>query len=450
MQTHIIAVLIGTFLILLVLDVPIAFCMLLASLAALLYAGVDPIIVGLETSRTLTQFYPFLAVPFFILAGDLMNRGGMSRRLVRFVNAWLGHYRTGMPFVTTVASQMFGAVSGASAATCAAIGGIMIPAQEKAGFSRAFSTALAACSGTTGALIPPSIALLIYGTLASVSIEKLFIAGILPGVLIGVGLMIVSWSHARKLEITPPPKATWPEAGWSTLGAALGFGLIAIIFVGILGGFFTATEASAVAVIYAAIVGFLIYREFRLRDLPGIFTGSARTAAALSFLIATASLFSWTLSYAKAPEALTSGLMDLADWGVGMFGDSLSPEATALLRKVIVLIVLNLSLFVVGMFVDAGPGLLIVVPVVLPISKAIGMDSGLDAVHFGVLVVSNLVIGLVTPPVGSTLFVASAIGRTSIPAMMPHLLRFVAVMVTVQLLITFVPFITTALPSLMK
>jgi len=443
-------ILIGTFLVLLVLDAPIALSMLLASLAALLYAGVDPIMVGLETARSLTGFYAFLAVPLFILAGDLMNRGGLSHRMVQFVNAWIGHYRTGLPFVTTVSSQMFGAVSGASAATCAAIGGIMIPALDKAGYNRPFGTALAACSGTTGALIPPSIALLLYGTVASVSIEQLFIAGIVPGILIGAGLMIVSWRHARKLQVTPPPRASAKDRAWSTLWASSGFLMIAIIFMGILGGYFTATEAAAVAVIYAAAVGFFIYREIKLRDLPGILVGSAKTAAALSFLIACASLFSWTLSYGKAPQVMTAALMDTADFTVGLFGDSLSPEALTLFRKVFVLIALNLSLLAVGMFVDVAPGLLIVVPVVLPISKEIGMGEGLAAVHFGVLVVSNLVIGLVTPPVGSTLFVASAIGRTSIPQMMPYLLRFLAVMFVVQILITFVPFITTALPSLMN
>lgn len=442
-------VLIVTFLLLLVLDVPIAMCMLLSSLAALVYHGVDPVMVGLETARSLTSFYAFLAVPFFILAGELMNRGGLSQRLVKFVDCWLGHYRSGLPFVTTVSSQLFGAVSGASAATCAAIGGIMIPSLEKKGFDRAFATALSACSGTTGALIPPSIVLLIYGTISNVSIEKLFIAGVVPGILIGVGLMIVSSRYARRVNVQPAPKAPIGEVMRATWQASFGFLLVVIIFVGIMSGVFTATEASAVAVIYAAVVSLLIYREIGVSDLPDILVASARTTASLSFLIACASLFSWTLSIGKAPEAMTSALMSTADGAVGLLGDGLSPDMLDLLRKVFVLLVLNVSLLAVGMFIDAGPGLLIVVPVVLPISAAIGMNTGLSAVHFGVLVVSNLIIGLVTPPVGSTLFVASAIGRSSVPEMMPHLLRFLAVMFIVQLLITFVPPITTALPALM-
>lgn len=443
-------VLIATFLVLLLLDVPISFAMLLSSLAALLYHGVDPVMVGLETARSLTNFYAFLAVPFFILAGELMNRGGLSQRLVRFVNAWLGHYRTGLPFVTTVSAQLFGAVSGASAATCAAIGGIMIPTLEKKGFSRPFGAALAACSGTTGALIPPSIVLLIYGTVANVSIEKLFVAGVLPGVLIGVGLMVVSWRYAQKMDVTPAPKASLRQVLQATRQATFGFLLIVIIFVGIMAGIFTATEASAVAVVYAALVSLLIYREIGFRQLPEILLASAKTTAALSFLIACASLFSWTLSIGKAPEAMTEALMHTADAAVGVLGSHVDPTTLGVFRKVFVLLVLNASLLVVGMFIDAGPGLLIVVPVVLPISAAIGMNTGLSAVHFGVLVVSNMIIGLVTPPVGSTLFVASAIGRSSVPEMLPYLLRFLAVMLCVQLLITFLPPISTALPSLME
>jgi tripartite ATP-independent transporter DctM subunit len=291
---------------------------------------------------------------------------------------------------------------------------------------------------------------LIYGTIANVSIEKLFIAGVVPGILIGLGLMLVSWRYAQRSEVTPSLRASRKERMVSTLWALVPLTLVLIIFVGILGGIFTATEASAVAVVYAAVVSFGFYRQIRLRQLPAILVAAARTTASLSFLIACASLFSWTLSIGKAPEVMTTALVDAADAVVGVFGDSLSVDAAATLRKVVVLMVLNAALLAVGMFIDAGPGLLIVVPVVLPISAAIGMNTGLSAVHFGVLVVSNMIIGLVTPPVGSTLFVASAIGRASIPQMMPHLWRFLLVMLVVQLLITFVPPITTALPSLME
>jgi C4-dicarboxylate transporter DctM subunit len=441
-------VLVVTFIILLILEVPVAFCMILSSLAALLYIGVDPIMIGLETTRSLTSFYSFLAVPFFILAGELMNQGGLSERLIRLVKAFIGHYRIGLPAVTTVSSQMFGAVSGASAATCAAVGGIMIPALEKKGYQRAFATALAACSGTTGALIPPSILLLIYGTLANVSIERLFIGGIIPGIMVGLGLIAVCASMTRKMDIHKEARAGFKEKRESIMGSFYALGLVAIIFVGIMGGIFTATEASAVAVVYAAFVGFFVYRQLTLKDLPKILISSAHTTAALSFLIACASLFAWTLAIGKIPQALTEGLVGFCDQVAAVIGSGWAPETAGGFRNIMVLISLNFILLLIGMFIDAGPGLLIVVPVVLPISEAIGMDTGLAAVHFGILVVSNMIIGLVTPPVGSTLFVASAVGNVSILKMTPYILKFLVVMILVQLIITYYAPVTTYLPSL--
>jgi len=437
------------FVVLLLLNVPIAFCMLLSSLAALLYAGIDPIMMALETSRSLSNFYAFLAVPFFILAGEIMSRGGLSRSLIAFVQSLIGHRKTGLPMVTVISSQMFGAVSGASAATCAAIGGMMIPALEKNGYPRSFATALAACSGTTGALIPPSIALLLYGTIANVSIEKLFIGGVGPGILIGAGLILVSWLNARKFAITTEKKAVLADQAKSAVQSILALMLAVIIFVGILGGVFTATEASAVAVVYALAVSLLVYRQLKLRNLPSLFISAAKTTAALSFLLACASLFSWTLGIGRVPDLVTHTLVSGCDTMLSGLAHQVSPETYGLIRKLVMLGMLNAALLVVGMFIDVGPGLLIVVPVLVPISEAIGMHTGLSAVHFGVMVVSNMVIGLVTPPVGTTLFVASAVGKVTVAEMVPHVLRFLPAMMIVQLLITYVPFITTALPSLM-
>ncbi len=444
-----ILILVIVFVILLFLNVPIAYCMLLSSLAALLYIGIDPIMIALETSRSLSNFYAFLAVPFFILAGEIMSQGGLSQRLINFVKSYLGHRRSGLPVVTVASSQMFGAVSGASAATCAAIGGMMIPALEKNGYSRPFSTALAACAGTTGALIPPSIPLLIYGTTANVSIEKLFIAGVGPGLLIGFGLMVVSRFVGRKFTVNVEKRSTLKEKISSTGKSLPALLLAVIIFGGIMGGIFTATEASAVAVVYAIVVSIFFYRQIKLKDLPRLFVSAAKTTAALSFLLAVASLFAWTLGIGKAPEIITSGLLNTCDAIIHTVAGNISPEGFFLFRKILVLIFLNIFLLIFGMFIDVAPGLLIVVPVLLPISAAIGMDSGLPAIHFGVMVVSNLIIGLITPPVGTTLFVASAVGKTTISSMVPYVMRFLIVMVIVQLLITYVPFITTALPSLM-
>ena len=443
------AILLGVFALLLLLGVPIAFCMLLASLAALLYVGIDPIIVGLETTRSLSTFYAFLAVPFFILAGEIMSMGGLSERLISFVKSLVGHRRAGLPFVTVLSSQLFGSVSGAAAATCAAIGRMMIPELEKNGYPRSFATALSACAGTTGALIPPSIALIIYGTVANVSIEQLFMGGVLPGILVGVGLMIVSSRLSRRYPVRLEPRASMSEVVHHTK-AALGVVILAvIIFVGIIGGVFTATEASAVAVVYALFVGMVVYRQLRFRDLPALFVSAARTTAALSFVLACASLFAWTMGIGKVPEVVTAALLNGTDSVVAAFTGGMSPETVAIVHRILILLVLNVALLMIGTVLDAAPALLIVVPVLLPVADAIGMGSGLPAVHFGVLVVSNLVIGLVTPPVGTTLFVAAGVGGVPVPQLVPHVLRFVAVMIVVQLLITFVPFITRALPSLM-
>ena len=442
-------VLLVVFIILLLLNVPVAFCMLISSLAALFYAGINPIMVALEPTRSLAGFYAFLAVPFFILAGEIMSQGGLSIKLIAFVKSYLGHKRNGLPFVTVAASQLFGAVSGASAATCAAIGGMMIPPLEKNGFPRPFSSALAACAGTTGALIPPSIPLLIYGTVANVSIEKLFIAGVGPGILVGLALMAVTARITRKFAVVIEPKATVKERFVSTCQSFWVILLMVIIFGGIMGGIFTTTEASSVAVIYALAVSLFIYKQLKLRDLPKLFLSAAKTTAALSFLLACASLFAWTLSIGQIPAVIANAVLSTSDSIIGFFTTDLSPEAYFMARKIIVLLLLNIALFFIGMFIDVAPGLLIVVPVLLPISEAIGMGSGLLAIQFGIIVVANLIIGLVTPPVGSTLFVASGVGKTSINTMIPYVLMLLSVMIVTQLLITFVPAFTTFLPSLM-
>ena len=406
--------------------------------------------VGLETSRSLASFYSFLAVPFFILAGELMRHGGLSEKIIDFVKSLIAHKKGGLAYATTISSQLFGSVSGASAATCAAVGGVMIPALEKDGYSRSFGTALTACSGTTGALIPPSIVLLIYGTLADVSIEKLFIAGIGPGIAIGLGIMLVSRFYAKKHNVAVEPKAPLSEIMFNMRKSALALGLTVIIFGGILGGVFTATEASAVAVVYTFFVGFVIYRRLKVRELPGIVLSAAKTTAALSFVLACAGLFSWTLSIGNVPQTVTDGLIGFTDQLISPFADNLSESGFLMLRRVIILLFLNIMLIAFGMFIDIAPGLLIIVPVLLPISKEIGMGSGLEAVHFGLIVVTNMIIGLVTPPVGTTLFVASAVGKTNISSMVPHVLRFIAIMYIVQLIITYFPPASTFLPSLMK
>jgi C4-dicarboxylate transporter DctM subunit len=287
--------------------------------------------------------------------------------------------------------------------------------------------------------------LLIYGTIAGVSIEKLFLAGVGPGLLMGLALGIVSWRYAAKKGLAVRPRAGLRALVRSAISALWALLLVAIIFGGIFGGVFTATEASSVAAVYALAVSLFVYRQVKPRDLPRIFVNAAKTTATLSFLIAAAGLFSWVLSIGYLPQAVAGGLLAGCESVVQAFAGVLGPESLKLLNLVVVLLVLNLLLLVIGAFVDAGPALLIVVPMLKPV----GAELGLDPVHFGVIVVSNLVLGLVTPPVGTTLFVASGVGGVRLAEMIPHVLRFLPALIVVQLLITYVPFLTTFLPGLL-
>lgn len=449
-MTHVLLI---TFFILLILDVPVVFCMLISSLAALLYADVSPLMLGLEITRNMNSLYPMVAVPFFILAGDLMNRGGLSEKITNLCQSLFGRLPGGMAMVTTSASMFFGAISGSSSATCAAIGGVMIPEMEKRGYNRRFAAALSACSGTTGALIPPSMVLLFYGAINGKSIEKMFMAGLFPGLLIGSGIMLVSYIYARKNNVPVIRGEHFFRAFWDAFKKSFwAFFLVLIILFGILGvpgvfkGVFTATEASAVAVVYALFVGFFVYRQLKLKDLPAIFSGAAKTTATLTFLICAAGLFGWVLSVGYIPEMITSGLLSGSETMIAPLRDTLTDPQYALVRKYVVLLALNAALLIVGMFVDAGPAIIILAPIVAPIGHELGMND----YHFGVMVVTNLVIGLVTPPVGTTLFVASGIAKVRLGEMIPYVIRFLGVMVIAQLLIILVPAITSWLPGFVK
>ena len=439
-------VLLVTFAVLLLLDIPVVFCMLISALAALFYSGTDPIMVGLEMSRAMGAFYPFLAVPFFILAGDVMNYGGLSQKITEFCTALTGHRRGGMAMVTTLSSQMVGAISGSSSATCAAVGGVMIPIMEKQGYSRPFATALSACSGTTGALIPPSMMLLIYGVIADVSIEKMFLAGVFPGILMGLALMTSSFFYARKTQVPINKKAGIKKLFRTAYASLAAMILVLIIFVGILGGIFTATEAAAVAVVYAVLVGFLIYRKLKISDLPRILVGAGKTASVLSFLLCAALLFSWVLALGKVPETVAGGLIEGCEGLLCAISSDWDPDLFFLAKKLLILAAINLALLLIGMFLDGGAALFIVVPVLMPIGKEIGMDP----IHFGVIIVCNLIIGLVTPPIGTTLFVASGVGKVSMESMIPHVLRFLGLMLLVQLIVTYIPPISTFFPKLIQ
>lgn len=418
----------GAFFIFLFLDIPIAFAMVLASVAAILVSGdLHMLDVAREMGGALQNLFPFVAVPYFLLAGEIMNRGGLSKRLVNFAQSLLGHRKGGLSMGVCLASMLFGGISGASSADTAAIGSIMIPAMEKKGYGKAFATSLAASAGSTGAIIPPSITMIYLGVVGNLKIEALFLGGIIPGILIGVSLMLVSYLYSRNKGIPTEPKASVREV-LAAFGKSFFSLLIPVIIVGgIMFGLFTATESALVAVLFALFSGFFIYRELSGRDLFNISMEVARVTAVIGFMISAAFLFAYILSIERVPEVITQVLITVS-------GGNL----------VILLILVNIALLLIGTFMDAGVAIFILVPVLLPIAYEIGMDP----IHFGVMMVTNLTIGLITPPVGTTLFVACGISKISISEVTPTLVKFLAVLFAIQLLITFVPGITLYIPRL--
>lgn len=420
-------ILFGFFFLFLFLDVPIAFSMTLASVLAILFSDKIYLVdVAREMGGALQALFPFVAVPYFLLAGEIMNRGGLSTRLVNFAQALVGHRRGGLSMVACLASMLFGGISGASSADTAAIGSIMIPAMRKKGYGKAFATALAASAGSTGAIIPPSITMIYLGVVGNLKIESLFLGGIIPGTLIGLSLMTVSYFYARRLGIPTEPKADAGTVLRTFAGAFFSLLIPLVIVGGIMSGIFTATESALVAVLCAVFVGFVVHKELLFRELPRILVEVAKITAVMGLMISAAFLFAYILSVERVPEIITGFLLRLS-------GNNM----------IFLLLLVNLALLLIGTFMDAGVAIFILVPVLLPLAGKIGMDP----IHFGVMMVTNLTIGLITPPVGTTLFVACGISRISISEVTPSILRFLCVLFLVQLLITYVPAITLAIPS---
>jgi tripartite ATP-independent transporter DctM subunit len=420
--------LVGIFLACLALSVPIAVSIGIATVVTMLVALPPGPALATAALRMATGIDSFalLAIPFFILSGQLISRGGMALRLVDFAKALVGGFPGGLAFVNILASMFFGTISGSAVAATSAVGGFMIPSMEKEGYERDYSVAVTMTGSVTGLLIPPSNVLIVY-SLASggVSIAALFLAGYIPGILLGSGLMLVAGLIAVRRR--------YPVAGG--LGFAQGLRaffqalpsllLIVIVMGGIIAGIFTATEASAIAVLYSLFLAAVIYREVALRDLPDILLKSAETTAIVMLLIATSTAMSWILSYENIPQDLTAFLLSFSE------------------NRVVVLLFINLLLLAVGTFMDITPAVLIFTPIFLPVAQQLGISP----LHFGIMMVLNLCIGLCTPPVGSILFVGCGIGRTSVPRTSRALLPFYAVMILVLFLVVYLPWLSEGLPK---
>ncbi|MFC1569690.1 TRAP transporter large permease [bacterium] len=420
-------VLIVSFVILLLLSVPIAIAIGMSTILTMLFTiPPNPAITTVaQQMATGINSFALLAIPFFILSGLLMGRGGIARRLVDFAKVLVGMLPGGLAYVNVLSCMFFGAISGSAAAATSAIGGFMIPMMNKEGYDKNFNTAVTVTSATTGLLIPPSNVLIVY-SLASggVSIAALFIAGYLPGILVGLGLMSVCGVIAVVKKYPVGERIPFFEGTKRFLDAIPSLLLIVIVIGGIIAGFFTATEASAVAVLYSLMLSVVIYREVKIKELPEILLKTVETTAIVMLLIGTSKAMSWILSYENIPQNITAALIGFSN------------------SKYVILLMINLILLVVGTFMDMTPAVLIFTPIFLPIVKQLGMSP----LHFGIVMVLNLCIGLCTPPVGSVLFLGCSIGKTTIAKVTKSLLLFYAVMVIALLLVTYIPWISEVLP----
>ena len=418
-------ILIVIFVVLLVMDVPIAVSIAIASFVAILAEGPDPSLVVAGRMVNGVSNFVLLAIPFFILSGHLMGRGGMASRLIDFAGTLVGFLPGGLAYVNTLTCMLFGSISGSAAAAVSSVGGFMIPEMNRKGYDRDFNVAVTTTAATTGLLIPPSNIMIIYSVAAgSVSISAMFMAGILPGVLSGLFIMIVCGGFAYAKNYPREPRASVSEIFVAFLRAFWSLFLIVIVIGGILIGVFTATEAAAIAVVYAFFLAVVVYREVKLSQIPEILLQTGITTAIVMILIGASSALSWIMTIANIPQTVSATLLGLSD------------------NPILILLTINLLLLCVGTFMDMAPAVLIFTPIFLPVVAALGMHE----IHFGIMMIANLCIGLCTPPVGTCLFIGCGVGKTTIASVTKTMLPFFLSMACALMVITYVPAISLWLP----
>ncbi|MFQ6113541.1 MAG: TRAP transporter large permease [bacterium] len=422
-----IVVLAGSFFILLLLGVPISFSIGLATIFTMLLSikTVPALTTVAQRMATGLDSFALLAIPFFILAGQLMNRGGIAKRLIDFAKSLVGIFPGGLVFVNILACMLFGAISGSAVAAAAAIGGFMIPMMNKEGYETSFGAAVNITSSTTGLVIPPSNILIVY-SLASggASVAALFLAGYIPGIIVGLALMVVAGIFSFKRGYPKAGSVSLKDALLRFLQALPSLFLLIVVIGGIVAGYFTATEASAVAVLYTFILSVLIYREVKWKELPKILLDTSATTAIVMLLIGTSIGMSWIMSYENIPQNISAALISLTD------------------SKIAILLIINVILLLVGTFMDMTPAVLIFTPIFLPVVTELGVDP----VHFGIIMVLNLCVGLCTPPVGSVLFVGCGIADISIAKVIRPLFPLWIAMIFGLLLVTFLPELSMIVP----
>lgn len=419
------AILLGGFALLLLLRVPVALAIALPAVATAAYVGIPSSTVGQQMVAGLNSF-ALLAIPFFILAGEIMVSGGIARRLVNLASALVGWIRGGLAMINITASTFFGGISGSAVADTSSIGAVMIPMMKQKGYESDYSVGVTISSSAQGVMIPPSHNMIIYSLAAGgVSIGALFMAGIVPGLLLGATLMVTSYILAVKrgypkeevISVRELPRIVWE--------GLLGLLTPVIIIGGITTGIFTPTESAAIACVYAFFLSFVVYREVPLSEMINVLKRTFRTLAIVLFLIAAASGFGYMLAFLQIPETITNALLGFSD------------------NPIVLLLLINLLLLFLGAVMDMAPLILIMTPILLPVVTSVGMDP----VHFGVMLVFNLAVGLITPPVGGVLFVGAAIGKISMERVLPGLWPFYIPMLVMLLLITFVPALVLTVPG---
>ncbi|MDE7241740.1 TRAP transporter large permease [Desulfovibrio sp.] len=419
-------VLFAVFFILLLLSVPISIALGFSSMVAIMFCTTDS--VGVLIQNSFANGFSLMAIPFFILAGNIMARGGVSQRLVNLANCGFGRYLGGLAHVATAACTFFGAISGSAPATTAAIGGVMVEPMTEKGYSKAFSGACVAASGMIGLLIPPSIIMIIYGVLTGTSVAKLFIGGIIPGLLTAAAYMICNHIIAKKLKCPrgdkPAPGETWKctkEAIWAIL-------MPLIILGGIYGGIFTPTESAVVAVVYGIIVGFWIHRSLTVKDLYNVFLATAKSSAIILFLIATAHCFSFVLASGHIPQTLAIAIRSISQ------------------NPTLVLFLICFCLLIVGTFLDNAVAVVLMTPIFFPVVQSLGIDP----IFFGVLTVFTLAIGQITPPVGLCLFVACNLAKLKLEEIVVYCVPYIVAALVLMCLFVFFPQLILVLPGMMN
>lgn len=426
MNSVAIAILLVTFLVLLILKCPITFSMIISTSFAMLYLDIPVMTMAQQMCKQLNSF-TLLAIPFFILMGELMAAGGISSRLLKFANICVGRFTGGLGHVNVLASMLFGGISGSAIADVSSLGVIEIPMMTDAGYDEDFSTAITVTSACQGLIIPPSHNMVLYAMVAGgVSVGKLFCAGYVPGIMLGLSLMVCCYFISKKRHYGKAEKVSFKEAMAVTKDTLLAMLAMVIVIVGVSAGIFTTTESAAIACLYCAFVGLVVYREMKLSDIPAILGRTVKTLAMIYGLIAAAGAFGWIMTFLNVPSLATELLLSVSN------------------NPYVVLMLINIILLVLGCFMDLTPLVLIMTPILLPVVTSFGMDP----VQFGVVMMLNLGIGLCTPPVGTALFAGCAIAGRKIEQVSKATLPLYIPMVIVLLLITYIPALTMTLPNL--